>query len=806
MVRTCPASYDDEKSPEFFPHFEAYSFPLSPFQKWTIEGLVSGHSVLNCAHTGSGKTLGAEFAMQWFAQRGKKVLYTSPIKALSNQKFHELRDKYPALSFGICTGDTKNVPHGSADVVVMTTEILLSHLQNAPQSQKQLGFDLDMRDVGCVVFDEVHYINDASRGHVWEESILRMPKHVQLLMLSATIDRPEAFAAWCETVTERQVFLTYTDARIVPLTHYAFVTCAAGMYKSLGDKDAVAALKRNMNRLHLVQDEHGRMDHSVVQHIKSLRAQFERHHHHVKTPHVLNSVTALLVERNMLPAICFVLSRKELEHCATSVSTVLLADDSKTPYTAARACEAILRRLPNYAEYLRLPEYSLLTSLLAKGIGIHHAGMMPVFREMVELMFAQGFVKLLFATETFAVGINLPTKTVLFCNTSKFDGTSMRSLLPHEYTQMAGRAGRRGIDTEGHVIHLCNLFPYDPDLHVMMNGKPQRLTSKLQVGTSFMLRYLAAHPDDKEGKGAVHLVEESMLGRELQAEASHERHEAAQLTVTIAQLLGVATAFSSLTEETAAQYARAHTAFRTGVNKQKKRADKELKDIVSCTGLDVKILDAAVAKYAAVWKCRELKEDALERAAVHHVAESVRAALEDVARRHFVERDGATITLLGRVALCFNEISWLGMAAVTMQMRRMTAPQLVGVLSCFTAVRVPASCRDLTPRSSDTELNDFLKGYLLNVSDEVTFDLIAPCMTWCACATEEECKAVTEELLCDKGIFLGDFVKALLRIVNFGREVEAAAEAMEDVALAQQLSLIPSLLLKFVASNQSLYV
>ena len=192
-----------------------------------------------------------------------------------------------------------------------------------------------------------------------------------------------------------------------------------------------------------------------------------------------------MVENEMLPALCFVLSRKQLEICAKEITFPLLEFDSKVSYTIRYECEQIIRKLPNYQEYLDLPEYQTMVSLLEKGIAIHHSGVMPVLKEMVEILYGKGYIKLLFATETFSIGVNMPTKTVVFTDITKYDGNTQRILYSHEYTQMAGRAGRRGIDTVGNVIHLTNLFRSNIFDNLsyknMMSGKPQTLISKFKI-------------------------------------------------------------------------------------------------------------------------------------------------------------------------------------------------------------------------------------------------------------------------------------------------------------------------------------
>ena len=211
-------------------YFDFWPFELSNFQKWAIDGIVNEKNVVITAHTGSGK-LPAEFAIRYFHSKNKKVIYTTPIKALSNEKFNDLQRKFPEISFGILTGDIKYNPE--ADVLIMTTEILYNTLfqkmilkKNVLTSDKiELHFDIDIEtELGCVVFDEIHYINDKDSGRVWEESIMNLPKQVQIIGLSATIDAPENFCKWIENVKERETWLCTYHKRIVPLTHYAFVT------------------------------------------------------------------------------------------------------------------------------------------------------------------------------------------------------------------------------------------------------------------------------------------------------------------------------------------------------------------------------------------------------------------------------------------------------------------------------------------------------------------------------------------------------------------------------------------------------
>ena len=213
---------------------------------------------------------------------------------------------------------------------------------------------------------------------------------------------------------------------------------------------------------------------------------------YMKKSNVLNSLCSYLKRNEMLPGIVFIFSRKLVERTAEEVTVNLLEDDSKIPYIVKKECDTIIRKLPNYEEYLNLEEYKRLVKLLEKGVGIHHSGMIPVLREIVEMMISKKYIKLLFATESFAIGLDCPIKTAIFPSLKKFDGNGIRELYAHEYTQMAGRAGRRGIDTVGYVVHCNNLFdmPFITNYKKILSGVPQTLVSKYTISFSIILNLI----------------------------------------------------------------------------------------------------------------------------------------------------------------------------------------------------------------------------------------------------------------------------------------------------------------------------
>lgn len=836
MVKICSNSYPRLSEEKYHQYFEKYPYPLSSFQKYAIEAIVENNHILITAHTGSGKTLPAEFAIEYLVSKGKKVIYTSPIKALSNQKFYEFSQKFPNISFGILTGDIKTNPE--ADVLIMTTEILMNTLYakhrkydvdspkfNNTSSLTMFEMDFD-NELACVVFDEIHYINDQDRGKVWEETIMMLPLHVQMVMLSATLDSPEKFALWCETKgqtvisPEKTVYLTTTYERVVPLTHYSFITCTQGLFKILKDKQLEKEIMKTTNTLHVIQDSKGIFNDTNYQRINKTLKLFNDKNHYVKRQHILNVVAKHMVENNMLPAICFVLSRKALELCAKELTTDLLEDDSKVPYIIRRECEQIIRKLPNYKEYLNLPEYISLVSLLEKGIAIHHAGIMPILREMVELMFAKGYIKLLFATETFAVGINMPTKTVLFTGLNKFDGSSLRPLHSHEYTQMSGRAGRRGIDTIGHVIHLTNLFK-DIDqltLKTIMKGTPQVLVSKFKISYNLLLNLINIGETDY-----TKYVKKSMIQNDIEQTMKTYYNSISKLENDIDKLTLVienCNTPKSIVEE----YIQLKQKYVSSINKKRKEIERQLtqiQDKYKTIDKDIEFFKHFTSKNDEITK---LKVELLNLETT--LETNIHKVLSLMEQDNFINYSDNKycLTNKGYIATYIRETHCLVFAELieTNILHKFQAKEIVGILSCFTNISVQEEKKSIFPTSEYTGVKEtimimnemYQKQYNIELKNGVEtgidysihFDLIDYVIKWCECDNDIDCKQLLKEISNDKDIFLGEFIKAILKINNITSEMEKIAELFGDMKFLTILKEVPILTLKYVATNQSLYI
>ena len=840
MVVICEPTYTNSK---YNSYFELYPYELSTFQKYAIQAIVEKQHVLITAHTGSGKTLPAEFAIQHFVNQGKKVIYTSPIKALSNQKFYEFTQKYPTISFGLITGDIKTNPN--ADVLIMTTEILMNYLFSVGPTadQQSLQFQIDIQnELACVIFDEVHYINDADRGQTWEQTILMLPEQIQLVMLSATIDNPKGFAQWVEDrypailETKKTVYLASTEHRVVPLTHYAYFTTTETPFKEIKDKEIQKQIRDSSNKLILLRQPDGKFAESGYYEIKKMRDLFDKHRFFMKRKFVLNKLAGFLKENEMLPAIVFVFSRKNVELYARDITTNLLEDDSKIPYIVRRECEQIIRKFPNFKEYLELPEYNDLVSLLEKGIGIHHSGMIPVLKEIVELMISKKYIKLLFATESFAIGLDCPIKTVVFSNITKFDGSHMRFLFPHEYTQMAGRAGRRGIDTIGNVVHCNNLFdlPSINEYKDVLCGKPQKLVSKFRISYPTVLNLM------KNGatSGFHRFIDKSMITYELNKSLATNQINLAELTELYekkTQLLSIMRTPVNICME----YIHMENNYQIYSAKKKKETERKMKDLKeSNKWLNddiVRLKDHETIKrdIQSIQTEIEYTENYTK-----NQTESICSVLfkngfitsETVADNESnVSLTSYILTDSGKIACNINEVHPLIAATMITKWNwfaEFSAKQLVALFSIFTNVNIDEEYAANFPKTEDaflkyriTELQEMIYYYEdiesvselytgIKYQDMIMFDLIDTMVEWANCETETQCKYMIQTNILGRGISLGDFSKAILKISVITKEFIGVCEMVGNpgVELLYKLKEIEPYILKYVATAQSLYI
>ncbi len=430
-----------------------YKFDFEPddFQKEAFESINAGESIVVCAPTGAGKTCIAEHAIHRALEENTRLFYTTPLKALSNQKFYDFGCKYGTGNVGLLTGDTSI--NREAPVVVMTTEVFRNMLYGT-----NFGSLRDnLRDVKYVVLDEVHYMNDEQRGTVWEESIIYCPNSIQIIALSATIANSEQLCGWINTVHSK-TRLIYTDFRPVPLRHYYFDSSKPTEILSLLTPDG-----------------------KVNKKIKPEK-KISYYSRQAKKRNTVKDVIAVLQKKDMLPAIFFTFSRKKCDENMEKCSELHLITDDEAKRIRIEISEFLKEH--TYLENNKNLEY------LYNGVASHHAGLLPAWKMLVERLFQKGLIKVVFATETLAAGINMPARTTVISAISKRTDSGHRMLTANEFLQMSGRAGRRGMDKVGYVVVMGTQFQSPVEVAELVKSSSNPLESRFSPGYSMVLNLL----------------------------------------------------------------------------------------------------------------------------------------------------------------------------------------------------------------------------------------------------------------------------------------------------------------------------
>jgi ATP-dependent RNA helicase DOB1 len=471
-----PPNYDyipisEHKPPE--KPARTWPFELDPFQKVSIASIERGESVLVSAHTSAGKTVVAEYAIAQSLKNNQRVIYTSPIKALSNQKYREFAQEFGDV--GLMTGDVTINP--TATCLVMTTEILRSMLYRGSEI---------MREVAWVIFDEIHYMRDKIRGVVWEETIILLPDKVRYVFLSATIPNAMQFAEWITKTHQQPCHIVYTDFRPTPLQHYFFPAGADGIHLIVDEKGNFR--QDNFDKaMATIEDKKGADPADIDAKRKGRGKDKKTNKGGNKEASDIYKIVRMIMIKHYNPVIVFSFSKRECEAYALQMSSMAFNDESEKAMVT-KVFNSAIEMLSE--EDKQLPQIQHILPLLRRGIGVHHSGLLPILKETIEILFQENLIKVLFATETFSIGLNMPAKTVVFTSVRKFDGVAPRYLTPSEFVQMSGRAGRRGLDDRGIVIMMIDDKMEPVEAREIVRGEQDKLNSAFYLGYNMILNLM----------------------------------------------------------------------------------------------------------------------------------------------------------------------------------------------------------------------------------------------------------------------------------------------------------------------------
>lgn len=767
--------YDNKTINEYESCFN-FGFDLDYFQREACYRISIGENVFVTAHTGCGKTVIAIYGIANALKKGKKVIYTSPTKSLSNQKYKEFSEKFNQ-TVGILTGDIKVNPE--ADIIIMTTEILLNMLYKQSENC-QMSDNLDISEVGCVIFDEVHYINDKNRGKVWEESLVLLPSSVNIVCLSATIAQPDQVASWIGRIKKTKINLITTLRRVVPLKHYIYYD----------------------DELYLLINEHGQMVN-----YNEIRGIYKKCG--FKT--IINKFTRYLTKNRLVPAIFFKFSRKKCEYSAENIIGSLINHEER------KEIESIFKgKMTQYRElYGQLEDYSKIYKLLQNGIAYHHSGLIPILKEIIEILYARGLIKVLFATETFAVGVNMPAKTVIFTDISKYSDEGIRYLRTDEYLQMAGRAGRRGLDKNGTVIIMPTIdFPQNQVLKSMCTGKSPSISSKFVIGYQFIMKSLLNKT----------LEMNNLLENTLQS--SENTKEIIQLQKKMKEykedyeksgnILKYNVINNEIRDEIEEYLFNSHKKHNNLIKKSKKQLKKEknLKKKMEKRENFKKNYKIVSKRYNFLLKCKEMEKSIIKYSEDQNII--INSILEILKEGKFISSKGKLLEK-GSIACELNNCHPLLLADLLEErfFDKCTMPEIVAILAVFIDEKVeypPFRFKDLKIPDLVLDNIDYLWSgldYYKKLETEryirtdceynINLDLIEPAYYW----------AMGKDIgfiLANYPMYSGNFSRSILRINSLCDDLLNIAQLTNNIVLQKNLEGCSEMLIRDVVTVNSLYI
>lgn len=810
-------NYTGEDPPQYYP----FPYSLDHFQLHGCKAIADNENILVTAHTGSGKTVLALYGIAKALSEGKKVIYTSPIKTLSNQKFAEFNSQLfspntDGKTIGIMTGDIKINPLG--DLLIMTAEILRNSLLKK-QDDKIYEWTFNPVDVGCVILDEVHFINNPERGKVWEEIIINLPKSIQLIMLSATITGAEEMAQWVGNLKQIPCHLMSTLKRPVPLQHGIW------FQKHQKDNDGIPTEGRINYFLHGDRD----WKEGVWSKCKAdIDKYYSKHQFSIDT--FFNCIKHLY-DNEMTPANVFLLNRSMLESYAKKIpfNFVNIQEQSEIKKIWNKHLLGYRKLYENSSDWIDLYK------LVSNGIGIHHAGMIPILKEIVEILYSEGLIKVLLATETFAMGVNMPTKTVVFCQLTKFDGhNSKRPLRPEEYGQMAGRAGRRGKDPVGHIVILPSLdFMSESEAKTMCMSPPQKITSRFSIDPVYVLKQLSYLLDNNDSSSITITMDsliEKIVSNCNNSLFNHQDSKSfVQLEKQYWELKQQVEQMESFNEKIKDET----EIYKKVIDIEKKLKPESSMFIRLAAKLEKKLINEKneLLKKLDVTTINTLKQyfslktqlDNLEESLVMNkskINEQVSLIVDFLISSSYVNQE-LKLTKFGKIIAETNECNpfLLGELVQSKYFDSLDFPEIIGILSMFISENKKAdeiyvddlvcgeNCKEIIYELEkyiekyyviETELNNKLP-YPTWLEWDLDLSLFNSAKDWADGKTWSSISVGFNS-------FQGNFIKSILRITNLLKNIESIAKIFSNVELLNKLEGYQEKLIRDIVITDSLYL
>lgn len=770
----------------YLPKYRTFPFELDHFQKYACEGIDNNHNVFISVPTGAGKTVPAEYAISKAYAEGNKIVYISPIKTLSNQKYSDFSKEYSNI--GIMTGDNKINP--DAQLLIMTAEIFRNSLYRTKWNQsKENMYQFDPKLVKYIVLDEIHYINDMDRGKVWEEILMLLPKDIHITMLSATINSPEVLAEWVGNYQKKPTRLITLNKRPIPLKYYL---------QQYNKKELIMDTKFIENSFTLIPKDQD------IPKNKKINYKIQNY----KPIFWINHCIEQLKTEDKLPSIFFVLSKNLISSYSKDIIGDFLCKDEIAKVKAIWK-EKLFKYKQNYAFS---EQYQEIYNLSIRGIAFHHSGTIPILKEIIEILYSQKLIKVLLATETFAVGVNMPTKTVIFTGLTKYDNNGKRLLRTDEFLQMAGRAGRRGIDTFGEVIILPINIPSESEFKRIVLGKNIVLNSKLMLDYSWVLKNIFLFNnicDDITEEKLIKFLVENANNSFLEKNTPQEK---IKLVNSLEELQKQNDFYESKLDS---EYINEYFTLQDNLNK--KLSKKNRKNILSKlnnikNNNNFNTLEKYIKNKDNIYKLSQQIKFNDDKLYIHF-----KYMIDYLTKELFIENN--ILTDFGLIVKEINEINPIIISYMAFEkyLDNISFPELVGFLSIFLETKSKKiSFGDLELNSDQKHLlentNEIANYYLDQEIElckslpyqfiqnyDLSLDNYKACYDWADGKSWNEIKHYY-------GGFEGQFCKVILRLHNMLREIMVLFEILKKDNLVKMINEKQDSLIKEIVQLDSLYL